>query len=250
MSRDKARNDPSVVLLEGLFWVTNVEAHRAADWQREIERIAEGQRDRPLRERLQIVLPLPIAPDDRSAPGHEAMRDPILSLSRLDLEVMARYRLAQRADPPVLLSIIAEIAIALTLPMSNELSSEAVLDLLNNWLGMPLDCIGDAGRLAAFAASRQLPVGDPVTLHLAIWRAQQSVLIAEIDARRLALIAESGNWCFTPYTHEMPGTKWTEFVDERRLLQVGHLVRQAQLAQLRGSDPALGRLDQLNPENS
>jgi hypothetical protein len=229
----------------GLFWVMNVTTARAALWQREIERIADSQRDRPLRERLQLVLPLPVTPDSPRDPGLEPMREPIVLLSRLDLEVMARYRLAQRADPPALLAIVAEIAIGLSLPMVKELGCEAVLDLLDSWLEMPLDCIGDAGRLAAFAATRRLPTGDPVTLHLVIWRAQQSVLIAEIDARRLALIEEAASWCFTPYTHEIPGTKSTEVVDERRLLQVGHLVRQAQLIQLRNSNPALGRLAQL-----
>lgn len=230
---------------EGLFWVTNVEANRTASWQREIDCISESQRDRPLRERLQLVLPLLVTPEGRSAPGHEAMRDPIVLLSRLDLEVMARYRLAQRADPPALLAIIAEIAIALTLPMIGDLGCDAVIDLLDSWLGMPLDCIGDAGRLSAFAADRDLPASDPVMLHLVICRAQQSVLMAEIDIRRLALIEEAANWCFTPYTHEVPGTTRTETVDERRLLQVGHLARQAQLIHLQRSDPALGQLSRL-----
>jgi hypothetical protein len=222
---------------EGLFWVANIEAYRAASWQREIERISESQRDRPLRERVQLVLPLPITPNGRGVPGHEAMLEPIVLLSRLDLEVMARYRLAQRTDPAPLLAIIAESAIALTLPMMRELGCEAVIDTLNSWLGMPLDCIGDTGRLAAFAANRNLPAYDPVTLHLVIWRAQQSVLMAEIDARRLVVIEEATNWCFTPYTHEVPGATWTETVEERRLLQVGHLVRQAQLIRPQRGDP-------------
>ena len=229
----------------GLFWVANVTAARAALWQREIERIADSQRDRPLRERLQLVLPLPITPDSPRDPGLEPMRDPIVLLSRLDLEVMARYRLAQRAEPSALLAIVAEVAIGLTLPMLKASGCETALDMLDSWLEMPLDCVGDAGRLAAFAATRNLPAGDRVTLHLLIWRAQQSVLIAEIDARRLALIEDAANWCFTPYTHEIPGTRSTEVVDERRLLQVGHLVRQAQMIQLRSSNPVRGRLDQL-----
>ncbi|HWL69452.1 MAG TPA: hypothetical protein VNS22_13855 [Geminicoccus sp.] len=230
---------------DGLFWVANIAIHRAASWQREIERISDSQRDRPLRERLQLVLALPVTPDGRAAPGHEAMRERIVLLSRLDLEVMARYRLAQRTDPPALLAIVAEIAIALTLPMMEERGCDALIDLLDSWLGMPLDCIGDAGRLAAFAAGRDLPAGDPITLHLVIWRAQQSVLMAEIDARRLALIEEAANWCFTPYTHEVPGTARMETVEERRLLQVGHLARQAQLIELQRSDPAVGRLGRL-----
>jgi hypothetical protein len=237
--------DSATRVPEGLFWVTNIEAHRAATWQREIERIADSQRDRPLRERLQLVLALPVIPDARATPGHEAMRESIVPLSRLDLEVMARYRLTQRAELPALLTIIAEIAVRLALPMMEKLGCEALIDLLGSWLEMPVDCIGNADRLAIFAASQNLPVGDPVTLHLVIWRAQQAVLMAEIDARRLALIEEAVNWCFTPYSHEAPGATRTETVSERRLLQVGHLARQAQIIQLRRSDPLIERLGRL-----
>jgi hypothetical protein len=230
---------------EGLFWITNVEAPRAAMWQSEVERIAESQRDRPLRDRLQLVLALPCIPDARAAPGHEAVQERIALLSRLDLEVMARYQLVQRSEPPVLLSIIAEISITLVLPMLGKFGCEALTDLLHRWLAMPFDCIGDADRLAVFAAKQNLLIGDSVTLHLVIWRAQQTVLMTEIDARRLALIEEAENWCFAPYEHEVPGTTRKEAVSERRLLQVGHLVRQAQIGQLQRRDPVSERLYRL-----
>ncbi len=212
------------------FWIHDIPTARATAWSAAANRLADGQRGLPQENRLRIVIPLPV-PISRGEPGLEVLPDPVLSLSRMDLEVMARYLLGARVEAPALLAILAAVAVELTQTRVRATGCREVLDELAQWLRMPVDCIGSPPHVMAFAASAGLARPPAAELELVLWRAQQAVLIGEIDARRLALITGTRHCWQIPWDHQRSDASPIETVERLEFLQLGHLARQAYMAQ-------------------
>jgi hypothetical protein len=219
----------SAALSTTAFWIHEIPSARAAAWSAAANRLADGQRGLPREKRLRIVIPLPI-PISRGEPGLEILPDPVLSLSRMDLEVMARYLLSTRVEAPAILAILAAVAVELTQARVRATGCRELLDELAQWLRMPVECIGNPSQVMAFAASTGLSGPQVAELDLVLWRAQQAVLIGEIDARRLALITGARHCWQVPWDHQKSDASPVETVERVEFLQLGHLARQAYVA--------------------
>lgn len=212
-----------------VFWIDGIGPGRAAAWIDAGNRLADGQRDRLPSDRLRVVVPLPVPPA-QGGPGLEVLPDPVLSLSRMDLEVMARYALGGRSEPPVMLAVLAALAIALVAPRVSAVGCRLAVEELSQWLRMPESCLGDPRPLKSFAANAGLDLPDDAVLELLLWQAQQGVLIGEIDARRRALIASTAECWQLPYVFQQSEGGPALTVDRPQFLQLGHLAHQARTA--------------------
>lgn len=209
-----------------VFWVEEIGAGRATAWNAAGIRLAEDQRDFPPADRLRLVIALPVQPVG-GGPGLDVVPDPVLSLSRMDLEVMARYMLAGRTEPPVLLAILAALAVELAALRLGGSGCRRAVEELSQWLRMPLAGLGDPQPLKAFGASSNLALPDDAVLALLLWRSQQGVLIGEIDARRQALITRTKAHWQIPYCYRRSESAPLETVEQPEFLQLGHLAWQA-----------------------
>ncbi|ODU61902.1 MAG: hypothetical protein BGO51_18090 [Rhodospirillales bacterium 69-11] len=238
---DDAARDPGEMLAElrcsgaaldsTVFWIDEIPADRAAAWNAAGNHLADGQRDLPPGKRLRIVIALPVQPT-HGGPGLEVLPDPVLSLSRMDLEVMARYQLRGRSEPPVLLMILATLAVELTAPRVGVVGCRSAIEELSQWLRMPIDCLGDPRLVKAFAGPAGLVLPDDAALALLLWRSQQGVLIGEIDARRRALIAGTKGCWRIPYQYQRSDAAPVDTVHQLEFLQLGHLTQQARTAMI------------------
>jgi len=224
-----------------VFWIDGIAPGRAAAWNDAGNRLADGQRDLPPGERLRLVIPLPVPPAP-GGPGLEVLPDPVLSLSRLDLEVMARYALGGRTEPAVMLAVLAALAIGLAAPRMMAAGCRPAVEELLQWLRMPEGCLGDPGLLRTFAANAGLNLPEDAALELLLWQAQQGVLIGEIDARRRALIACTAECWQLPYEFQRSEGGPAETVDRPEFLQLGHLAHQARTAPVNQAAKARLRL--------
>jgi hypothetical protein len=162
-------------------------------------------------------------------------------LSRLDLEVAARYALSEALTLRIKDRIRAELAIQFATPL---LPGFGALEMLEYWLGAPDDVIASPDRLSCYAeaASRPLSKGR---IGLALWRAQFTVLMAEIDVERLRLIEQEQSLWQLPYTHPASDGRPEKVIELPEVLELGHLCRQLRWNGRRPGDPMRRRLDML-----
>ena len=226
-------------LRAGIYWVDGMRVERGAIWADEVGNIAEFGRNLDPWARPLIVLLLPGGvPKPR---GLDVVEPSAGLLSRLDLEVAARYALAEMPVLTIKDRIRAELAIQLAAPLLPLLGA---LESLDYWLGAPDDVLGNPDRVSGYAEAggSSLPKGR---LGLSLWRAQFAVLMTEIDAERLRLIERASSLWQLPYTHPAFEGRPEKVVELPEALELSHLCRQLRLNGRRAGDPVLRRLELL-----
>jgi len=212
---------------------------RGAVWADELSGIAEFGRNLDPWARPLIVL---LLPEGTVMPrGLDIVEPATALLTRLDLEVAARYALADTTVFSVKHRIRAELAIQLA---AIRLPNFGALEILEHWLGAPDDVIADPDRASSYAEAIGLamPKGR---LALALWRAQFTVLMAEIDSERLRLIERESSFWQLPYIHPASEGRAEKAVEFREALELSHLCRQLRWNGRRPADPIRRRLELL-----
>ena len=232
-----------ITLLEklraGIYWVDGINDDRGAVWADEFSRIAEFGRNLDPWARPLIVL---LLPEGAVMPrGLDIVEPATALLTRLDLEVAARYALADMALFSVKHRIRAELAIQLA---AIRLPNFGALESLEHWLGAPDDVIADPDRASSYAEAIELGV-PKARLALALWRAQFTVLMAEIDSERMRLIDRKSSLWQLPYTHPASESQGEKVVEFREALELSHLCRQLRWNGRRPGDPIRRRLELL-----
>jgi hypothetical protein len=152
----------SADLPAGIYWVGGVLPHRADSWVEEISRLAESQRNTEQWDRIQAVLMLPQS--GGNADQLEVVERSGEPLSRIDLDVAARYEVAPDA-PHADALINAALAVEMAAPL---LPGFAALYALRQWLSAPRETLAEPTAISAHAAACGLRIPDATEATLAL----------------------------------------------------------------------------------
>lgn len=229
---------PAKIAEAGIYWVGDIPAHRAVAWTNAMSEIANAQRSNDPWERVQIVAEIPAHLEPRST--MDIIHRSTAVLSRLDLEVFARYAIgADRGDPRS--AIRAALAIELS---QSDLPGFAALARFAHWLTAPPEAMRDGTALREHDRAGGFAPPTIGRAEVALWRAQQSVLVGMIDDARLEILSHRQFW-WLPFTPLRPdGTPGREIV-HCELLELTHLCDQARQCGIRWDDPLMRRLHAL-----
>lgn len=223
----------------GIYWVGDILPHRADFWTAELSRLAELQRDGNGLDKVQVTLVLPqegAKPEQLIIVEHFGE-----TLSRMDLDVAVRYEIAADGlETSALLS--AALAVEMAAPL---LPSFVALDALVQWLSAPGEVLADAAAIITYATACGLWVPDQAEATLALWRAQQSVLLAVIDEERLRLLRRYPDWWRVPYANRTPDGRPGRLVTHADFLEITHLCAQVADSKIPYSNPIRQRLETL-----
>ena len=224
----------------GLYWVDGITEARRAVWAETITAMADRERNRPLLGRVQLLLPFPPGPDLPHGLGLERLR--LDALGPLDLEVAVCYALSGRTEPYAFLRLRAALAVILA---ATQLPSFRALDALQRWLDLPDEALVSPEALSSAAALTGEGGLTPDRSKLFLWRAQQTVLLGEIDCARMNIIEAHPACWEIPYTHPAVEGRPAKTVMDVSGLELTHLFSQAHHAGLSKDHPIRRRLQML-----
>ena len=223
-------------IMPGVWWVDGVQVGRAAIWANEAAQIAELVRQHPPASRPLLAVPLWGDPGIRGLNVIVRRAEPLL---RIDLEVAARYAAADAGETGLVGRLRLAVAVEMAMP---HLPRTAALDALDHWMHAPRAALCDPRRFAEHAAA----VGDVITMPaFALWGAQHSALLGEIERLRLEIVrAEARRWKI-PYTEPASEGRLPKQINEPELLELKHLCAQLREAGHPPSFPLRRRLEAL-----
>jgi hypothetical protein len=136
----------------------------------------------------------------------------------------------------------AALAVEMAAPL---LPGFSAIKALRQWLCAPREALAEPAAISAHAAACGLRVPDATEATLALWRAQQSVLLTAIDEERLQILRRYQGWWSVPYLHRTPDGRPGRLVTEKELLELTHLCAQAADSKVPFGNPIRQRLETL-----
>lgn len=205
-------------LSPGIWWIEDIPADRAQSWSNEARDLTEAHRGEPPAQRPLLAALMPPSARPDVSLGVDVR--PASPLTRVDLEVAARYRTATIGRQAARSRLRADLAVemaGLRLPSFDALTS------LERWLDAPEAVSRDSRALQAAGRTIDETSLTDAEADAILWRVQHRILGPEIEAARLRIIAAERPRLRLPYLHPAIEGRPPKCVGVAEMLELGHL---------------------------
>lgn len=220
----------------GVWWVEGIASNRATIWA--VEAVALAERTRHVQPDARALLAVLLPSELPDISGLDILWRRAEPLSRIDLEVAARYQAASGR-----VGALAKLRMTLAIEMASPfLPGATALDALSHWMAAPDAALIDQRQFAQHCAG--LSTHCDLT-PFRMWRAQYEAFLPEIERLRLELVrSEAPRWRL-PYHHEPGDGRPAKDVFAPEFLEIPHLCAQLSGAGIPFRSPIRRRLERL-----